>query len=74
MRTPLTQKILDSMRCQTPDCDHASTSGPMFLHPICHPDEGTWCSYEASVLEIRCRSCKKLVAQVAVDPGDVTRH
>jgi hypothetical protein len=72
--SPLTQKELDRMHCDAPGCDHTSHGGPMVLHGRCHPSAGTVCAYQNGVAEVRCHDCGRLIAKLAVDPGDVVRH
>jgi len=65
---PLTQADLRGVQCQTPGCDHQG-HGPLFLHGRCHPEAGTWASYEDGVITIVCATCEKLVVKVAVAEG-----
>jgi hypothetical protein len=71
---PLTQVTLDGMTCAVEGCDHKSHSTEMFLHPQCHIGAPTWCSYENGALTVSCSECKRIVAKIAVDPGNVPRH
>lgn len=65
-RKPLTQKDLIGQGCDL----HGGPSGELFLHGRCHPSAGTRVSYRDGVLNIRCRVCKALIADVAVAAGE----
>jgi len=65
----LNQKHLNNAMCGTPGCAHKAHE-PLFLHGKCHPKEGSRVSYHpmTGLLEIRCRRCEKLVAEIEVAP------
>jgi hypothetical protein len=46
-------------------CDHTAHGG-LFLHPRCHPGRGLEVEYRDKLLYVRCKVCKKPVAEVAV--------
>jgi hypothetical protein len=64
--TGLSRKQLDAAGCGVPNCGHDHTV--IFLHGACHPNAGTWASYNKLTgrLTIACKRCKKLVAEVKV--------
>jgi hypothetical protein len=57
--------------CQKPGCKHAHEKGRLFLHPKCHPHDGTWTSVDpvTSTLRVECITCKKLVVEVQLKEG-----
>jgi hypothetical protein len=68
---PFTSERLDSLGCSNPGCtdDHSV----VFFHPRCHPDAGTWTSYDkrTSLLTIECKCCGKPFVNILV-ADDVT--
>lgn len=64
---PQTRYDLDRAQCGTPGCTHEDHS-EMFLHSACHPRAGHRVSYHliTGTLEIRCRICHQLAAEIAV--------
>jgi hypothetical protein len=67
-KEPLTRRDLDPQGCGIPNCGHDHSI--LFLHSRCHPNAGVRASYvkESGVLSMRCRSCKSLIADIAVAP------
>lgn len=65
----LNQEHLNGAVCAAPGCTHEKDA-PLFLHGKCHPSEGTRVSYHPSkgCLEVRCRRCEKLIAEIEVAP------
>ena len=68
---PLTQKELNHVGCDNPDCDH--TSPITNILPKCHPNAGVDVAYhkERGTIMIRCHRCKGGVQEIAVDNGPV---
>jgi hypothetical protein len=65
----LSREDLDGLGCSTPECDHIHHS-VAYLHPRCHPDAGTWTSYDKRTgsLTIQCRHCDKPFATFSLPP------
>jgi hypothetical protein len=68
--TPLTQRELNSVGCETPGCDHTTHDG-LYLHSNCHPEMPTWTHYNAvsGTLRIECALCGHPIVRIAVSPG-----
>ena len=61
---PLNAATLRKMAC------HSCTSGgTLYFHGRCHPQNATWCHFNAQTgsIVIQCSMCSKLIAEVAVD-------
>ena len=63
----LGRETLDAMRCGNPECD---CDGPLHLAARCHPQAKLDVSYHDGVLTVACKSCDKLVTQIAVADDD----
>lgn len=61
----LYRQDMDRLQCGVPGCTDQH-EGPVFLHAKCHMGAGTRVSYRFGILDVRCRKCESLVAQVAV--------
>ena len=59
---------LNKLKCAVPDCDHESHSGEIFLHPQCHPSDGTWTYFdpEDGTVNVICKTCRSHVASIGV--------
>lgn len=69
MPRPMTRNELDRLGCAMPNCTHDHTKDPdLFFHARCHMSAGSEVSYnkQNGVLTIKCKQCKKLVAEIAV--------
>jgi hypothetical protein len=59
----LTLDQLRGIRCQcnSPDC-----TGEIFFHATCHPESGTWTSYDGDHhwLTIACAQCDTKIARI----------
>ena len=55
----LTCTELNSIGCSDPDCTHDHSV--VYLHPRCHPEAGTWASFDkgTGTLTIECVQCQK---------------
>lgn len=63
---PFTVSTLKHLQCQSPDCTHTS-HGSLFMHGRCHQGQGNEVEYkDDGVLYVRCRVCKKSVANFKV--------
>ena len=62
----LTRSALDATGCGDPGCteDHSI----IYLHPKCHPDAGTWTSYnkDTGTLAVECTECEMVLARIKV--------
>jgi hypothetical protein len=67
----LTRKSLAAQGCEVPGCAHAHDIGaPLALNSRCHPGVGAECIYSKDgVLTIRCRECKKMIAELLIAGG-----
>jgi hypothetical protein len=66
MKHYLTRADLNAAGCDNPNCH--SDHSVLFLHSNCHPEAGTWASYDKStgVLTIECVECQEPVASILV--------
>lgn len=64
----LARAALDGMGCGHihEDGEVCASGGALYLHGRCHPHAGSEVRYEDGTLTIRCRQCKRHVADVAV--------
>lgn len=64
----LTQEILNTMRCSSPDCDHSGHPGPLYLVGACHRGAALECYYDpdSGTLQMSCADCGAFVCQVLV--------
>lgn len=70
MKSPLFRSDMDRGQCQNPHCtheDHAELS----LNPRCHLGNALACSIDAGVLSVRCATCGKGVARIAVEDAEI---
>lgn len=70
MTKPLTANELNGLTCGAPGCTHNDHESGMFLHSRCHPKAGTEVEYRNGVLYVRCNTCKKTTANIAVALGE----
>ena len=65
---PLTCEAMEPMGCGMPNCTHDHST--LYLNARCHTGRGVEVAYVKAekLLRVRCRVCKKLVAEVAVAP------
>ncbi len=67
MAEPLTMVDLRGLQCQVPGCLHDHGPGaPLFLHGRCHPRAGAEVELRAGVVYVRCKVCKRFIADIKV--------
>jgi len=66
MEAPAHKEQLDTMKCQTPGCEHRDHDTEIFIRAGCHVEEPVWASYDSGILTLRCSVCDSVIIRVAV--------
>jgi hypothetical protein len=59
-------------RCTVPGCPCTERDSELYIHSRCHPRSGMELSYRLGVLTVRCRTCKRHVASIAIAERSAT--
>lgn len=66
-----TQEDLDKATCDKVGCTEKHHHGPLYLHARCHAKSAVITKYHwLGYLELRCKTCNKLVVNVFASPED----
>jgi len=67
---------IEDLRGQRCDCGSQDCSGAIYFHPHCHPNAGTWTSYDDvhRWLNTQCRECGEAVLRILLPQESENYH